>query len=490
MRRRHLFTLAAAGAVAAGCSPDDPAPGRSAAAPAQAPTPAAGPLRFPDGFAWGASTSAYQIEGAAAEDGRGPSVWDTFSHQPGRTHGGDTGDVAADHYHRLYEDLDLMKDLGLKSYRFSISWSRVLPQGRGALNAKGLDFYHRLADGLLARGITPVATLFHWDTPQALQDRGGWEQRDCAQWFADYAQQMFYSLGDKVTTWLTLNEPKTVVSLGYVTGTHAPGIKDRKIANVAGHHLLLAHGLAVRAFRASGRKGGIGAALNLSPVYAADGSAGAAKQAATLDVEENRRWLDPVLLGKYPDGWLAGQPAPVRAAVRDGDAAVLGERTDLLAVQYYNPVFVDAKGGRVKQHPTTQATWLEVYPDGLYDLLTRIKRDYGDIPLTITENGMPTTNDVQDDDRIAFLRDHFAAAHRAVQAGVRLQGFHVWSLLDNFEWAEGYSQRWGLIRVDPATRDRRRKASAEWYRAVIARNGLDGGGSAQPSQPGRTSPAS
>ncbi|GAA3270156.1 beta-glucosidase [Dactylosporangium vinaceum] len=479
MRRRHVLTLAAVGAVASGCSPDEPKSGRPAATPApaagEASTLGPGGLAFPAGFAWGASTSAYQVEGAAAEDGRGPSVWDTFSHQPGRTRDGDTGDVAADHYHRVYEDLDLMKSLGLKSYRFSISWSRVLPQGRGALNAKGLDFYHRLVDGLLARGITPVATLFHWDTPQALEDKGGWEQRDCAQWFADYAQQMFYSLGDKVATWLTLNEPKTVVALGYTTGTHAPGRKDRRVANVAGHHLLLAHGLAVQAFRGTGRKGAIGAALNLSPVYPADGSAGAAKQAAALDIEENRRWLEPVLLGKYPDGWLASQPAnaPIRAAVRDGDTAVIGSKADLLAVQYYNPVFVTAQGGRVTKHPTTQAGWLEVYPDGLYDLLTRIKRDYGDIPLTITENGMPTTNDVQDDDRIAFLRDHFRAAHKAVQAGVRLQGFHVWSLLDNFEWAEGYSQRWGLIRVDATTRERRYKASADWYRTVIAKNGID-----------------
>ncbi|WP_432828211.1 GH1 family beta-glucosidase [Dactylosporangium sp. CA-092794] len=473
MRRRHLLTLAAVGAVSAGCGPDD-AP-RSKGAPAAGPASGgSGGPRFPDGFAWGASTSAYQIEGAAAEDGRGPSVWDTFSHQPGRVRGGDTGDVAVDHYHRMYEDLDLMKDLGLKSYRFSISWSRVLPDGRGALNAKGLDFYHRLVDGLLARNITPVATLFHWDTPQALQDKGGWEQRDCAQWFADYAQQMFYSLGDKVSTWLTLNEPKTVVSLGYTTGTHAPGKRDRRVANVVGHHLLLGHGLAVRAFRGTNRKGQIGAALNLSPVYPADASAAAAEQATAVDGEENRRWLDPVLLGRYPADWLAAQPAnaPVRKAIHDGDPAVIGERSDLLAVQYYNPIRVTAQGGRASPHVTTQATWQEVYPDGLYDLLTRLKRDYGDLPLTVTENGMPSPNDVQDDDRIAFLRDHIAAAQRAIAAGVRLQGFHVWSLLDNFEWAEGYSQQWGLIRVDRSTMDRRRKASAEWYRGVIARNGL------------------
>jgi beta-glucosidase len=466
MRRRHLLTLAAVGAVASGCSPEKP--DRAAPSAAGSPEPALGPggLAFPEGFAWGAATSAYQVEGAAAEDGRGPSVWDTFSRQKGRTRDGDTGDVAADHYHRLYEDLDLMKSLGLKSYRFSISWSRVLPDGRGGLNAKGLDFYHRLVDGLLARGITPVATLFHWDTPQALQDKGGWEQRDCAQWFADYAQQMFYSLGDKVATWLTLNEPKTVVALGYTLGMHAPGKKDRKAAAAAGHHLLLGHGLAVRAFRGTNRKGRIGAALNLSPIYPADDSAGARKHAALVDVEENRRWLDPVLLGRYPEGLAVGP------AVREGDAALIGERSDLLAVQYYNPIHVTAQGSRAVKYPTTQATWLEVYPDGLHDILTRIKRDYGDIPLNVTENGMPSTSDLQDDDRIKFLRDHLVAAHRAIQAGVRLEGYHVWSLLDNFEWAEGYSQRWGLIRVDPKTRERRRKASAEWYRGVIARNGV------------------
>ncbi|HTJ33624.1 MAG TPA: GH1 family beta-glucosidase [Dactylosporangium sp.] len=476
MRRRHVLTLAAAGAVAAGCTAQDAPGAKPGAAAATPPPPTLGPggLAFPESFAWGASTSAYQVEGAAAEDGRGPSVWDTFSHQAGRVRGADTGDVAADHYHRVYEDLDLMKSIGLKSYRFSISWSRVLPEGRGALNAKGLDFYHRLVDGLLARGITPVATLFHWDTPQALQDKGGWEQRDCAQWFADYALQMFYSLGDKVGTWLTLNEPKTVVQLGYAAGIHAPGKRDKRVANVAGHHLLLAHGMAVKAFRASGKQGRIGAALNLSPVYPADSSAGAAKQAGLVDDDENKRYLEPVLRGRYPAAWLAAQPAgaPVRAAIRDGDAATIGEPSDLLAVQYYNPIYVTANGGRAVKHPTTQATWLEVYPDGLFDVLTRIRRDYGDIPITVTENGMPSTSDEQDDDRIAFLRDHLAAAHKAIAAGVRLEGYHVWSLLDNFEWAEGYSQRWGIIRVDPKTRDRRRKASAEWYRDVIARNGI------------------
>ncbi|MET7423317.1 GH1 family beta-glucosidase [Dactylosporangium sp. NPDC005555] len=471
MRRRHVLTLAAAGAVTAGCSPRRrPAPTGTASAAA---VPPAG-LAFPKGFAWGAATSAYQVEGGATADGRGPSVWDVFSHTAGRTRDGGTGDVAADHYHRSYEDLDLMRDLGLKSYRFSISWPRVLPTGRGTVNAKGLDFYHRLVDGLLARDITPVVTLFHWDTPQALQEAGGWERRDCAKWFADYATAVCYSLGDKVRTWLTVNEPKTVVEVGYTAGIHAPGVRDRRIANVAGHHLLLGHGLAVQAFRATGRKGRIGIALNLSPAYPADDSDAARRQAVIADAEENRRWLDPVLLGRYPDDWLATQAdgSPFRAAVQDGDLAVIGSKSDLLGVQYYNPAYVTAKGARVQKHPTTQATWQEVYPQGLYDLLTRIRRDYGDVPLTITENGMPSLEPVDDQDRITLLRDHLTAAHRAISEGVRLEGYHVWSLLDNFEWAEGYSQRWGIIHVDYATQQRRRKASADWYQQVIARNGI------------------
>ncbi|MEU0561826.1 GH1 family beta-glucosidase [Dactylosporangium sp. NPDC006015] len=472
MRRRHVLTLAAAGAVTAGCSTRRRTPSAAASSPSASAAPVG--LAFPKGFAWGASTSAYQVEGGATADGRGPSVWDVFSHEAGRTRDGGTGDVAADHYHRSYEDLDLMRDLGLKSYRFSISWPRVLPTGRGTVNAKGLDFYHRLVDGLLARGITPVVTLFHWDTPQTLQEAGGWTNRDCASWFADYASMVCYSLGDKVQTWLTLNEPKTVTEVGYTAGVHAPGVRDRRVANVAAHHLLLGHGLAVQAFRATGRKGRIGAALNLSPVYPADDSDAARKQAVIGDAEENRRWLDPVLLGRYPDDWLATQPAdaPVRAAIHAGDLAVIGTKSDILGVQYYNPAYVTATGARVQKHPTSQASWQQVYPQGLYDLLTRIRRDYGDIPLTITENGIPSVHPTDDEDRITFLRDHLTAAHRAIREGVRLEGYHVWSLLDNFEWAEGYTQRWGIVHVDYSTQQRHRKASADWYQQVIARNGI------------------
>jgi beta-glucosidase len=471
-------TLAASGGgtalLLAGCDGDPP----PATSPSASNTLLG--LRFPDGFVWGASTSAYQIEGAAAEDGRGPSVWDTFSHAPGRVRGGDTGDVAADHYHRMPADLDLMKGLGLQSYRFSISWSRVLPTGRGVVNPKGLDFYKRLVDGLGERGIAAVATLFHWDLPQALQDRGGWENRDSAGWFADYAEVMFNGLGDRVGTWLTLNEPKTVVDVGYRFGAHAPGIRDNNRAFVAAHHLLLAHGRAVQAFRASGR-GRIGPALNLAPAYPAEESDQASTAAAELaDGYENRLYLDPILKGGYPKDVLddIGPAAPMRAAIRDGDLDVIASKVDVLAIQYYNPVFVAAGGRYVAKLDTSDATWQQIHPPGFFDILTRVNRDYGDIPLIITENGRPSADRVgpdgrvDDPARVAFLRDHLAAAHRAIQAGVRLEAYHLWSLMDNFEWAEGYGQRWGIVYVDFKSQRRTEKTSAQWYREVIARNGI------------------
>ena len=485
-----------------------------------------GLLAFPDGFRWGAATSAYQIEGAADEDGRGASIWDTFSRTPGRTSGGDTGDVACDHYHRYVEDLDLMASLGLQSYRFSISWPRVQPDGRGAVNPRGLDFYRRLVDGLRDRGISPMATLYHWDLPQRLQDEGGWENRDCTAWFADYAEIMFRTLGDGVDAWLTVNEPKTVVQAGYLHGIHPPGLRDLRASSVVAHHLLLGHGRAVQAFRAScpsGRAGHryrIGPAFNLAPVYPADASGetttdasafstsepdgvvGAAATGGTgpagdgsdgypasladavrlADLWENRLYLDPVLTGRYPEDLAealdGGSSLP--EVVRDGDLAVISSPVDLLGVQYYNPVYVDARGNHVRMRPTSPAGWQQIHPEGLYDLLVRIRRDYGDIPLSITENGLPdearpVDDRVDDAVRIAFLTDHLAAAHRAIRAGVPLESYHLWSLLDNFEWSAGYSQRWGIVHVDRETGRRLPKASAHWYRQVIAENGVRNG---------------
>ncbi|SIM45419.1 GH1 family beta-glucosidase [Micromonospora cremea] len=444
------------------------------------PTGPAGPLRFPLDFGWGAATSAYQIEGAAKEDGRGESVWDTFSRTPGRTRNGDTGDVAADHYHRYVEDLDLMRDLGLRSYRFSISWPRIQPDGSGAPNQRGLDFYRRLLDGLHERGIAPMATLFHWDLPQALQDAGGWESRDTANRFADYADAVFRALGDRVPVWLTINEPKTVVQNGYLGGHHAPGRQDPDAAYLVAHHLQLAHGLAVRALRAAGGTGRIGPALNLHPCYPADDSPEAAAAARLYDGYENRLYLDSLLKGSYPQDVLAdlGPQSRMVRGIRDGDLAVISSPVDLLAVQYYTPIYVTADGGTEHRWPTSEAEWQQIYPDGMYDILTRVTREYGPIPLTVTENGLPTPDalaadgSVDDAGRISFLRDHLAAAHRAIAAGVPLESFHVWSLLDNFEWAEGYDQRWGLVYVDYPTQRRVLKSSAHWYRSVIADGGF------------------
>ncbi|WP_405431046.1 GH1 family beta-glucosidase [Micromonospora sp. NBC_00617] len=444
------------------------------------PTGPAGPLRFPRDFGWGAATSAYQIEGAAKEDGRGESVWDTFSRVPGRTRNGDTGDVAADHYHRYAEDLDLMRDLGLRSYRFSISWPRVQPDGTGAPNQRGLDFYRRLLDGLHERGIAPMATLFHWDLPQALQDADGWESRDTAHRFADYADAVFTALGDRVPVWLTINEPKTVVQNGYLMGHHAPGRQDPDAAYLVAHHLQLAHGLAVRALRAANGTGRIGPALNLHPCYPTDDSPGAAAAAQLYDGYENRLYLDSLLKGSYPQDVLAdlGPQSRMVRGIRDGDLAVISSPVDLLAVQYYTPIYVTADGSTEHRWPTSEAGWQQIYPDGMYDILTRVTRDYGPIPLTVTENGLPTPDTLAADDtvddsgRITFLRDHLAAAHRAISAGVPLESFHVWSMLDNFEWDEGYDQRWGLVYVDYATQRRVLKRSAHWYRSVIAEGGF------------------
>jgi beta-glucosidase len=436
-------------------------------------------LRFPDGFVWGAATSAYQIEGAAKEDGRGESVWDTFSRTPGKVRNADTGDTAADHYHRYVEDLDLMKRLGLHSYRFSIAWPRVMPDGAGQVNQRGLDFYRRLVDGLNERGIAPMATLFHWDLPQALHDRGGWESREVAYRFADYAEVVFDALGDRVPVWLTINEPKTVVQNGYLIGNHAPGYQNPPAAYLTAHHLQLAHGLAVQALRAAGKGGRIGPALNLHPSYPADDTPEARAAARLLDGYENRLYLDSIFLGSYPDDVLAdlGPDSRMVRAIRGADLEIISEPVDLLAVQYYCPYYVDGSGEKINKWPTSEAFWQQIYPDGMYDILTRVTRDYGDVPLTVTENGIPTpdrldidTDTVDDTGRIAFLRDHFAAALRAIHDGVPLESYHVWSLLDNFEWDQGYEQRWGLVYVDYDSQRRILKHSARWYRDVIAGN--------------------
>ncbi len=482
MRRRALLQagLAALAVPAiAACDPD-PGPAGPPPSPAQSSAAPLG-LSFPAGFVWGAATSAYQIEGAVHADGRGVSIWDTFSHQAGTIVDGSTGDVACDHYHRLDADLDLMHSLNLLSYRFSIAWPRIMPTGRGPVNQAGLDFYRRLVDGLHQRGIAPVATLFHWDLPQPLQDQGGWENRDCAHWFADYADAVYRGLGDAVPTWLTINEPKTIVQVGYQYGSMAPGKQDPVAAAVVAHHLALGHGLAVQAFRATGHSGRIGPALNLGPVYPA--AAGAERAATLADGTENRLYLDPIFRGSYPADVVAALPSAARTAlqqaIRPGDLTITKARVDLLGVNYYNPFYVDATGRYVTVKPTSLASWEQIYPAGLTDLLLRLAHDYGNPAMVITENGVPDPADlvpagghVDDPQRIGFLRDHLAAAHAAIAGGARLDGYHLWSLLDNFEWAQGFTQHWGIVHVDFDTLVRTPKSSAAWYRDVISRNAV------------------
>lgn len=480
LSRRHLIGLGLAAtttAALAACTPAGvtPLPTTSAAW-----IPPADPMRFPTGYTWGAATSAFQIEGSTTVDGRGPSVWDTFCAEPGRVRGGATGDPGADHYVRWQSDLDLMAELGIGAYRFSVAWPRIQPTGSGAVNQKGIDFYRRLVDGLVDRGIRPGITLFHWDLPQALQDAGGWPSRDTAYRFADYAAIMFDALGDAPADWFTINEPKTHAFVGHWYGGHAPGLTSPDAAAAAVHHQLLGHGLAVQRFRKSGATGRVGIALNLAPIYPL--SEVFADSAKRIDGRENRLFLDPVLLGSYPTdavgnlrGLLPANRAAFDALVLDGDLATISSPNDFLAVQYYGAEGAGFDGASVPIFPTSSAPWQQVHPEGLFDLLTRIAADYPAIPLVITENGMPDPTSavtVDDDHRVEFFRTHFQQARRAIDAGVPLEAHYVWSMLDNFEWAEGYEQRWGIVAVDFETQQRTPKKSFTFYRDVIAQNAV------------------
>jgi beta-glucosidase len=437
---------------------------------------------FPDGFLWGVATSAYQIEGAADADGRGPSIWDTFSHEPGRVLHGDTGDIAADHYHRLDEDLDLLDQLGIQAYRFSISWPRVQPDGRGELNPRGLDFYRRLLDGLAGRGIEPMVTLYHWDLPQALDDDGGWLNRDTTARFAEYAALMVDELGKLARRWITLNEPWCSAFLGYYEGRFAPGHRDYSEAYTAVHHLLLAHGLGLAAIRATAPDLEVGLTCNLADIAAA--SPADANAARAADLEENRLFLDPVFRGAYP----ADAPGLVRdpALVRDGDLESISAPLDFFGVNYYVREMIAAdpaepNRGWHRVAPTGPLTGKGdgIAPDGLTKVLRRLQDEYApNLPIYITESGVPY-NDyvdpegrVNDPERIDYLARHFAAARNAIDAGIDLRGYFVWSLLDNFEWDSGYAMRFGLVYVDYSTQRRIPKASALWYRAVIRANAL------------------
>lgn len=471
------------------------------------------PLRFPPGFLWGAATSAYQVEGAAREGGRTPSIWDTFSHTPGKVAGGDTGDVAVDHFHRRHEDLELMAALGLGAYRFSVSWPRVQPTGRGPAVQRGLDFYRRLVDGLLARGIRPVLTLYHWDLPQELEadihggsaSGGGWPHRDTAQRFADYAAIVAEALGDRVEWWTTLNEPWCSAFLGYGSGVHAPGRSDPVAALRAAHHLNLAHGLAAQALRAAlPARGQVMISLNPAAVRARSDAPEDLEAQRRIDALATRIFTGPLLRGAYPADLLADTAHLTDwSFVRDGDLTVIKHPLDALGINYYTPTVVSAGtdnappprhdghgasmhspwpgADRVAFHQPpgdrTAMGW-SVDPTGLYDLLMRMHREAPGLPLYITENGAAyedrpdAEGAVHDPERIAYLHAHLAAAHRALAEGADLRGYFLWSLMDNFEWAYGYGKRFGAVHVDFTTQARTPKASAHWYANVARTNEL------------------
>ncbi|BDZ40005.1 GH1 family beta-glucosidase [Microbacterium suwonense] len=458
-------------------------------------------LEFPADFLLGAATAAYQIEGAATADGRGPSIWDTFSATPGKIVGGDTGAVADDHYNRLESDLDLMAELGLEAYRFSISWPRIQPTGSGPANEAGLAFYRRLVDGLVARGIRPIATLYHWDLPQTLEDAGGWTNRETAHRFEEYTRLVAGALGDRVPVWTTLNEPWCSAFLGYGSGAHAPGRTDGAAALRALHHLNLAHGLAVRVLREVAPQAEISVTLNFHVLRSEDGAADSSandEAVRRIDALANRSFTQPMLVGGYPADLLEDTASVTDwSFVLPGDVDIIRQPLDFLGVNYYSTARVRMWDGvqprqRADGHkdvggsawpgsedveflpqegPYTAMGW-NIAPDGLEELLLALSSEHPDLPLMITENGSAFEDEVvdgrvHDEDRVDYLRRHFTAAHRVLQQGVDLRGYLVWSLLDNFEWGYGYSKRFGIVHVDYDTQKRTVKDSGRWLARLI-----------------------
>src|SRR5215210_486718 len=445
--------------------------------------------RFPDDFLWGAATSAYQIEGSPTADGGGHSMWHRFSHTPGNVWLDQTGDVACDHYRRYKDDVALMSELGLNAYRFSIAWGRIYPQGTGIVNKKGVDFYSRLVDELLAKGIRPNVTLYHWDLPEALDDRGGWLNRDIAEWFCDYAVTMFDALGDRVEMWSTLNEPWVVTDGGYLSGVLAPGHSNLFEAPIATHNLLRAHGGAVERFRSTraAKKGKIGLVVNLEPKYPASQSPEDLAAVQRADAYMNRQYLDPVFFGKYPAEMrdIFGEAWPEWS---DDDMRAIKQPIDFLGVNYYtrrveryHPDYLPLRTKHVPQpqHSTTDTHW-EVFPEALTRVLLWVNERYGagKLPIYITENGAafydpPHTIDgrVEDPLRVEYYRQHLRAAHEAMSKGVNLRGYYAWSLLDNYEWAHGYAKRFGIVHVDYQTQQRTIKSSGRYYSSVIRSKG-------------------
>ena len=444
-------------------------------------------LSFPDSFVWGTAAASYQIEGAVNEDGRGKSIWDSFSHIKGNTADGETGDIACDHYHRYKEDLELMRSLGIKNYRLSIAWPRIIPSGKGAINQKGLDFYDRLFDACLERGITPWVTLFHWDLPEALQENGGFANRDCIERFCEYADKASTHFGDRVKNWITINEPWVYSFCGHLYGVHAPGIKDLPVSLSVAHNLLVAHGkgLAIIKKNISGAK--VGIANNLAWVESASCKQEDIEAAERWDLAFNRWFTDPLFGKGYPEEMVSwyGRILP---EIKDGDFDIMAGPMDFLGVNYYtrrlvahNPADAHIKAKQVyRPHIKRQEfeEW-EYFPEGLYKVLVNIKEQYGNIPVYITENGTSCQDRISEDgcvhdpDRVEYSRRHFAAGWQAIQEGCNLKGFFVWSIYDNLEWGFGFTKRFGLVYVDREN-DLKRivKDSGHFYASVTGKNGF------------------
>ncbi len=444
-------------------------------------------FQFPKDFQWGFSSSAYQIEGGVDKGEKGSSIWDTFSHAPGNVTNGDTGDIACDHYHRYKEDLQIIADLGSDVYHFSTAWTRIQPNGKGRAQQEGIDFYNRLVDSTLELGLKPWLTLFHWDLPQALQDEGGWTNRDTADYFVDYADILFRALGDRIPMWLTHNEPWVASYLGYGMGIHAPGIKDYKQAVAAAHCIMLSHGKTVQAFRASDAQGKVGINPNFYPVHPATEEQKDIEAAELLFENCNTWFLDALFKGSYPQKlWNYYEQRDMAPEIQEGDMDCIRSPIDFMGINYYSRHVAREKKGEVldveivpQEDARQTAMGWEVYSDGLYEILMHIHKEYPPIDLYITENGaayddqVDAAGHVHDAERVRFFQEHFAAAHRAMEAGVRLKGYLVWSFMDNFEWSFGYTKRFGLIYVDYGTQKRILKDSAKFFKTVAESNGFE-----------------
>ena len=443
-------------------------------------------LRYPERFVWGTATAAYQIEGAWDEDGKGPSIWDTFCRQPRKILDGSSGDVADDHYHRWEEDVEIMAGLSMNAYRFSTSWPRILPDGTGAVNAAGLDFYDRLVDALLAHNIDPYLTLYHWDLPETLHDAGGWAARETVHHFAEYVRIVVERLGDRVTHWITHNEPSVISLLGYLTGEYAPGEIDPMAFLQVAHHLFVSHGYATQAIRAAAAKRPeVGIVLHLRPVHPASDSEADCLAARRFDGLVNRLFLDPVFFGRYPED-ISELFRVVMPKTEPGDEELMTAPMDFLGVNYYTRFVIRNDPGtfliQAAEAPPKESEYSmlwEIYEPGLYEMLTRLKREYAPSKILITENGIPVPDGIDFDGRIRdyrrvqYLRDNLVQMHRAIAEGVPVRGYFHWSLLDNFEWSHGYTMRFGLVYVDYATQKRTVKNSGRWFARVARSNALD-----------------